>query len=162
MVHGLQRQGSEEEPTIKDWLSISSRAIATNAPSLAGISEHLGERLAALLISRLPATASRQLIELLPDPPSWLLSRVARDGDRSIGYPDFVESASDTIGMTAPELCSPPEMRDELARRASDLFLVAVSEHVPPEILAPCRRELPAELTIRMPSPRATNAGRAA
>jgi hypothetical protein len=137
-------------PLISDWLRLCAEAIARNAPPLAPFADHVAERLAALLVTRLPADVAVDLIGLLPDPPAWLSSRTSPTGDASIGYPDFLRSAEDTIALAAPELTSPPERLDNLARRAADLFFAALAVHLPAGLRRACLNGLPAELGSRM------------
>jgi hypothetical protein len=136
-------------PPRRDWVLGCHRALQHDVPEYATLSFRLAERLAELMIRRLPARASVQLIGLLLREAGPLSGAVTRDGDSSIGYPDFVYKSRDLLAW-APEGSPDDERCDRLAERAADVFLSALGAQIPDEMKAPLAAMLPAELSERM------------
>lgn len=132
-----------------DWLRDSEKSIS-NRLSQHGVKgqfsiEQVSERLAALLLERLPSDLARQMISMLPDDKQAALNSLHQsaksESDASIGYPTFIERAASAIGMNADE---------EMLREVTDAFLWGVVEEVPGDFKARLTEVLPAELRSRM------------
>jgi hypothetical protein len=137
-----------------DWIRDSQKSIS-NRLSTKGLSvyldksrfrlDHVSERLAALLLERLPPDLAHQMIAMLPEDKQAALKSLHQsagsESDESIGYPTFIERASLTLGA---------DETDETVREIADAFLWGVVEEMPGDFKARLTEVLPAELKSRM------------
>jgi hypothetical protein len=132
-----------------DWLRDSERSISNR------LSQHphknqfplgqVSERLAALLLERLPSDLAHQMIEMLPEEKQTALKSLHQsagaESDQSIGYPTFIERAAHALGL---------QENEDTIREITDAFLWGVVEEVPGDFKMRLTEVLPAELKSRM------------
>ncbi len=133
-----------------DWLSKACQHIAENEEIMEESSRYVCERLAALLINRLPEEISRSLIGLLPDPPAWMFTQIQKEGDPSISYSDFIECAMDAIALEIPDRATDEHSLEQAGRRVADLFLASLAYEVPGNIVGELSHRLPDDLSFRI------------
>lgn len=140
-----------------DWLDSTGRSLRASFPETADCSEYVAERLAALLLERLPPELCAEMIALLPAtyPRRPLLEAYAgSEVDDSIAFPDFIEGARHALGLS--ELLDSPEYADSearyenLSRRVAEAFLWLVTIDLPPDLKARMAALLPMDLRSRM------------
>jgi hypothetical protein len=140
-----------------DWFQHSVISIRSRIPELGDSTPYVTERLAALLLDRLPRRLSNRMLGLLPSEVAAshrLLRRPASSvGDSSIGYPAFVEVAQEAVGVSETHI-NPGEMGEEEAltfyRMVADAFLWAVTQELPPDLKSLVERDISADLRARM------------
>lgn len=132
-----------------DWLRDSEKSIS-NRLSQNPVKEKLHinqvcERLAALLLERLPPELASQMMAMLPQDKQEALNSLHQsaesDSDASIGYTTFVERAATAVGV---------ETDDDTIHQLTDAFLWGVVEEVPGDFKKRLTEVLPAELRSRM------------
>lgn len=132
-----------------DWLRDSEKTISNRLSGHPGRARfrisRVSERLAALLLERLPADLADQMMSMLPEDKRLALDSLQQSArsasDASIGYPTFIERAAHALGMNENE---------ETIREITDAFLWGVVEEVPGDFKARLSEVLPAELRSRM------------
>jgi hypothetical protein len=132
-----------------DWLRDSEKSIS-NRLSQNPIKEKLhidqvSERMAALLLERLPPELASQMIAMLPEDKQEALNSLQQsaksNGDASIGYTTFIERAMTAVGFEAD---------DDTIHQIADAFLWGVVEEVPGDFKKRLTEVLPSELRSRM------------
>lgn len=141
-----------------NWLDSTTRVLRAHFsedPTVQNRSDAIVDRLTAILFERLPSRISVQLLELLPiearNEHPTLGASAESEGDRSIGFPDFMDEAERTLGIgpLAPSLNDEPGARN-LPREIADIYLWAIVQDVPAEIKIRMTETLPMELKSRM------------
>ncbi len=137
------------------WLRTAEVAIESCCPQTRGCSQFIAERLASLMIARLPRDISLSLIELLPASVaahSWPLRsgiEASRKSERAFqGYSEFVDTARGALDCTELDMGA-AEMR-ELADEVARAFLWAALHDLPSELKVKIAEHLPADLRSRM------------
>ncbi len=135
----------------QDWLHEIARSLEMDFPETRGQASYLAEKLAALILLRLPAESARRLMDLLPpharDRHPEMRTCADSEADRSVGYASLVEKASITLSFHEG---LPEESLDEYARQMTDFFLQQLAFSLPSEFHDDLRRSLPADLKQRM------------
>jgi len=140
-----------------DWLDHTAVSLKSKVRDLGDSAPYVAERLAALLLDRLPRSLANRLVALLPDEVARahrLLYRTAHsEGDRSISYITFVEAAQAAIGVCA----TGERMRgheesdvDRFYRDVADAFLWAITQELPSDLKHQVEQEISADLRARM------------
>jgi len=142
-----------------NWFDHTNQSLVSQFPETTPYSEYLVERLAALLLERLPPDLSRKLIGLLPENTiqghlNPLTASAISQEETSIGYNDFVERTESTLGcsdLSKQKLLedSEEEMRN-FAEQLANSFLWAVAQEFPAEIKTRMIERLPSDLRARM------------
>jgi hypothetical protein len=151
-----------------DWLEMTNRSLESKFSQI-GIQNSaplLTERLAVLLLQRLPETLATAMVELLPrDPARELGARLYKTAlaaaDCSIGFASFIEVSSQVLGLEeklpqpdqssqSPDFPDFPDLNDNLSRQTAECFLWAVTQELPVELKTRMREVLPIELCSRM------------
>jgi hypothetical protein len=136
---------------LMNWLENATQTIAKQVPELAASSKYVCERLASLLLARLPYYAGLNLIQELNDhAPPLLRPNMNPRGEASIGYPDFVDRALQAIAFSSMDDPTFENRLDEIARRVADLFLYSMAKNLPETSAQLLERNLPTELLYRM------------
>jgi hypothetical protein len=138
---------SEVRPV--DWIRDSEKSISNRLSKHPNKNQfrlgYISERLAALLLERLPSDLAHQMMTMLPEDKQAALKSLYQsagsESDQSIGYPTFIERAGQAIGL---------EENDDTIREIADAFLWGVVEEVPGDFKARLTEVLPAELKSRM------------
>jgi hypothetical protein len=132
-----------------DWIRDSEKSISNRLSKHPNKDQfrlsHISERMAALLLERLPSDLAQQMIAMLPEDKQAALKSLHQSAgsksDQSIGYPTFIERAAQAIGL---------QENDETIREITDAFLWGVVEEVPGDFKVRLTEVLPAELKSRM------------
>jgi hypothetical protein len=144
MVHLASRNRSI------DWIESTHRILASVLGSQAGAptpSIRLTEKLAALLLERLPSGVAAQMLELLPKEPSRRMQlSAAADAESSIGFTTFIEAAEQILDTEEPD----ERLSEDMARICAESFLWAVAQEFPTDLKMLMRQALPTELKSRM------------
>jgi hypothetical protein len=140
-----------------DWFEHTVTSLRFRIRGLDESAPYVIERLAALLLDRLPRRVSNRMLGLLPPEVARqhrLLRRSASsDANRSIGYISFVEAAQAAIGVCEAGVALDvmgDDDADILYRQVADAFLWAVAQELPPDLKCQLEEEISAELRARM------------
>ncbi len=142
-----------------NWLDHATRTLHSNHRQAAGCADYISQRLANLLLERLPSPTALELIEILPDSAREMVDslRAAADSpsEASIGYQDFLNRTAFAIGCSGC-ISSPADSQNfepelnELAKKVTDTFLWACARELPNELKFRMAEGLPLELKSRM------------
>ena len=124
-----------------NWLKKVIGKISQEVPEVQDHAPMIVEKLATVLLTRLPRKTATELLTYLPAKYSGLENRFHEEGDRTIGYSDFVEKTFYLI---------PWDVDEEIAFRVAGCFLENVLEEVPPEVRDRVWSQLPTEILVRM------------
>jgi hypothetical protein len=161
-----------------NWLESTSRQILGKFPEIRSKNAYyIAERLSTLLLERLPADQSEELIALLPDyitSPNTLyrglLTAARAQPDFVVGYPDFVDQVSRSFleNITPVETEFPEAAgistassavinrsadnfeEQEYYEKIADAFLWAIAEEIPVDLKSRMTEVLPVDIRSRM------------
>ncbi|MBC7693065.1 MAG: hypothetical protein H7222_14980 [Methylotenera sp.] len=131
----------KSEPEKSHWLQKVIGKISQEVPEVQDHAPVIVEKLATLLLTRLPRKTAAELLTYLPAKYSSLENKFHEEGDRTIGYSDFVEKTFYLI---------PWNVNEEIAFRVASCFLENILEEVPPEVRDRVWSQLPTEILVRM------------
>jgi len=133
-----------------DWIENASLSLSRYVPQITFCSTEVSEKLAELLLRRLPAQIGDQLLALLVDVPNDLRSCLTPNGDPSIGYPDFLERSYETLAIRPEASVMQDHKGEELSRKVTDIILRSFMEVLPEQLKIQLVETLPSELHHKM------------
>jgi hypothetical protein len=141
-----------------NWLESTSRSLRSSLPDTTDCAEYVTERLAALMLDRLPPEVSRDLLDLLPDEslekPRMFRAYSNLDRDASIAFPQFIERARHALGLSdlldSPKYADSEGAFERLSLDVAEAFLWAVASEFPMDLKDRMSQALPSDLRCRM------------